>query len=490
MNFAANNALRRLLGATLVIVSFCIFFPAQAQTSAGLLPYKVHDIRVEGLQRLPVERVYAALPIQPGDTIDREDVSEAVKRLFATGNYENVQLGRDGDDLVVVVAERPSIARIELDGNKSIQEEDLRKGLTQAGLAEGEVFQRSTLESISGELERQYIAQGRYGADIETEVVPLPRNRVELKINIYEGKAARISDINIVGNSLFSDEELLEDFELSPSHFWSFIKGDDKYSRQRLGGDLDTTNQPGATPEALRAALHAGCILVQPSWIQLGPWTSPDERGFGMAPHFVQGVTASYGLWVDTRTGKRFVNELADRKTRADAILAAGNRTIAFADAKGYGKGTMDTSKQRLGRMKRSGALMEYGSLEEMARAHDIPVGELKATVKAFNESVDAGKDSEFGRYMAANVDKIDTPPYYVMRLSPKIHHTMGGCAINTRAQALDVLSNAPITGLYVVGEASGGVHGASRLGSCAYTDCLTFGRIAGRNAAAQERWG
>ncbi len=201
MNFAANNALRRLLGATLVIVSFCIFFPAQAQTSAGLLPYKVHDIRVEGLQRLPVERVYAALPIQPGDTIDREDVSEAVKRLFATGNYENVQLGRDGDDLVVVVAERPSIARIELDGNKSIQEEDLRKGLTQAGLAEGEVFQRSTLESISGELERQYIAQGRYGADIETEVVALPRNRVELKINIYEGKAARISDINIVGNS-------------------------------------------------------------------------------------------------------------------------------------------------------------------------------------------------------------------------------------------------------------------------------------------------
>ena len=214
MNFAANNPLVRLLGATLVILSLCIFSPAQAQTAAGLLPYKVHDIRVEGLQRLPVERVYAALPIQPGDTIDQEDVRDAVERLFATGNYENVQLGRDGDDLVVVVAERPSIARIELEGNKSIQEEDLRKGLTQAGLAEGEVFQRSTLEAISGELERQYIAQGRYGADIETEVTPLPRNRVALKINIYEGKAARISDINIVGNTLFSDEELLDEFEL------------------------------------------------------------------------------------------------------------------------------------------------------------------------------------------------------------------------------------------------------------------------------------
>ena len=238
MNFAANTSLRRLLGATLVIVCFCIFFPAQAQTEAGL-PFKVRDIRIEGLQRLPVERVYAALPIQAGDTIDQAAVREAVKRLFATGNYENVQLGRDGDDLVVVVAERPSVARIELEGNKSIEEEDLRKGLTQAGLAEGEVFQRSTLEAISGELERQYIAQGRYGADIETEVTPLPRNRVALKIKIYEGKAARISDINIVGNSLFSDEELLEDFELSPSHFWSFIKGDDKYSRQRLAGDLE-----------------------------------------------------------------------------------------------------------------------------------------------------------------------------------------------------------------------------------------------------------
>ncbi|HAI24213.1 MAG TPA: outer membrane protein assembly factor BamA, partial [Alcanivorax sp.] len=141
--------------------------------------------------------------------------------------------------LVVVVAERPSIARIDLDGNKQIEEEDLRKGLTQAGLAEGEVFQRSTLEAISGELERQYIAQGRYGADITTEVIALPRNRVALDIQIYEGQSARISDINIVGNSVFSDEELLDDFELSSSHFWSFIKGDDKYSRQRLAGDLE-----------------------------------------------------------------------------------------------------------------------------------------------------------------------------------------------------------------------------------------------------------
>ena len=221
-----------------LLAVFCLL-AAPLLNADTQLPFKVHDIRVEGLQRLPVERVYASLPIQAGDTVNRDQVVDAVQRLFATGNFEDVQLGRDGDDLVVIVAERPSIARIDLSGNKSIDEENLRKGLTEAGLAEGEVFQRSTLQAIAGELERQYVSQGRYGADIKTESVALPRNRVALKIEIYEGKAARIRNINIVGNQLFDDEALLEDFELHSSGFWSFIKGDDKYSREKLGGDLE-----------------------------------------------------------------------------------------------------------------------------------------------------------------------------------------------------------------------------------------------------------
>ncbi|MQX54161.1 outer membrane protein assembly factor BamA [Alcanivorax sediminis] len=220
------------------LATICLFAASLANAN-GMLPFKVHDIRVEGLQRLPVERVYAELPIQAGDTVTRDSVVNAVQTLFATGNFEDVQLGRDGDDLVVVVAERPSIARIELSGNKSIDEENLRKGLTEAGLAEGEVFQRSTLEAIAGELERQYVSQGRYGASIKTESIALPRNRVALKIDIYEGKAARIRDINVVGNQLFDDEELLKDFELHSTGFWSFIKGDDKYSREKLSGDLE-----------------------------------------------------------------------------------------------------------------------------------------------------------------------------------------------------------------------------------------------------------
>ena len=258
----------------------------------------------------------------------------------------------------------------------------------------------------------------------------------------------------------------------------------------RLGGDLDTTNQPGATAEAMREALSIGCILVQPSWIQLGPWTSPDERGFGTAPHFVQGITALYGLWIDTQTGKRFVNENADRKTRADAILAVGNKTIAVADAEAYARGGTGGPDDRLERMKEAGVIMEYATLEEMAEAHDIPLEPMLETIGAFNRSVDTGVDEEFARNTPPDVAKIGTAPFYVVRLSPKVHHTMGGCAINADAQALDVTTNEPIPGLYVAGEAAGGVHGASRLGSCAYTDCLVFGRIAGQNAAAEENWG
>lgn len=257
----------------------------------------------------------------------------------------------------------------------------------------------------------------------------------------------------------------------------------------RLGGDLDTTNHPGATADALREALNIGCVLIHPSWIQLGPWTSPDERGFGLAPHFVQGIAASYGLWIDTRTGKRFVNELADRKTRADAILAAGNKCIAFADAPGFAKGSTGRPRDNLDKMIKSGVLREYESLEAMADALGIPLDALKETIEAFNSGVKAGKDPHWGRYMPKDIGKIGTAPYYVVRLSPKVHHTMGGCGINVKAQALDVMTDAPIPGLYVVGEAAGGVHGASRLGSCAYADCLTFGRIAGQNAAAEEPW-
>lgn len=202
--------------------------------------FYVSDIRAEGLQRVSAKAVFNALPINIGDLVDEAALRRAMRQLFRTGNFSDLSLEREGDVLIVKVVERPSISKIELEGNKTIDEEALLEGLKQSGLAEGEVFRRANLERINLELERQYISQGRYGAKVETEVEEEPRNRVALKIHITEGDVAGIRHINIVGNKVYDDKELRSIFELKTPGFWSFFKKDDKYAREKLGGDLET----------------------------------------------------------------------------------------------------------------------------------------------------------------------------------------------------------------------------------------------------------
>ena len=202
--------------------------------------FYVSDIRAEGLQRVSAKAVFNALPINIGDLVDEAALRRAMRQLFRTGNFSDLSLEREGDVLIVKVVERPSISKIELEGNKTIDEEALLEGLKQSGLAEGEVFRRANLERINLELERQYISQGRYGAKVETEVEDEPRNRVALKIHITEGDVAGIRHINIVGNKVYDDRELRSIFELKTPGFWSFFKKDDKYAREKLGGDLET----------------------------------------------------------------------------------------------------------------------------------------------------------------------------------------------------------------------------------------------------------
>ncbi|MBH9408069.1 outer membrane protein assembly factor BamA [Pseudomonas aeruginosa] len=201
--------------------------------------FTVSDIRVTGLQRVSAGSVFAALPLNVGETIDDQALVQATRSLFKTGFFQDIQLGRDGNVLVVTVVERPSISSIEIEGNKAISKEDLLKGLKQSGLAEGEIFQRATLEGVRNELQRQYVAQGRYSAEINAEVIPQPRNRVALKININEGTVAAISHINVVGNTVFSEEDLTDLFELKTTNWLSFFKNDDKYAREKLSGDLE-----------------------------------------------------------------------------------------------------------------------------------------------------------------------------------------------------------------------------------------------------------
>lgn len=202
--------------------------------------FKVEDIRVEGIQRITAGTVFNYLPIKPGDTVSDRITPTLVRALFKTGFFDDVRLERDGNVLVVVVNERPAIAELNFSGNKSIEEEALRAGLKEAGLATGRTFNRSILERIERELERQFFNEGKYGVKLTTTVSPLERNRVAIDIDIVEGETARIKRINIIGNSSFEEEELLDQFSLTTGGWLSSFTKDDQYSRQKLAGDLET----------------------------------------------------------------------------------------------------------------------------------------------------------------------------------------------------------------------------------------------------------
>ena len=215
-----------------LVLGFSAFVQAES--------FVVEDIRLEGLQRVSAGTVFEAFPVAAGERVDQERLTSASRRLFRSGLFDDIRLLRDGNVLVVQVVELPTITTIEISGNKAIQTEMLLDGLKQSGLAEGLVFKRSTLERIALELERQYVAQGRYDARITTDVERLPRNRVALQINVEEGNVATIEHINIVGNEIFSNDELLKQFQLQTTNFWSWYASDDKYSREKLAADLET----------------------------------------------------------------------------------------------------------------------------------------------------------------------------------------------------------------------------------------------------------
>ena len=164
---------------------------------------------------------------------------EISKALFATAQFNDIQIAKDGNALIISLLERPSISSIELEGNKALKSEDLLKGLEGAGIAEGQVYKRSTLNGMKSELVRQYSSQGRYGASVNIETEDRPRNTLALKIIIDEGKSAKIKKVNIIGNNLFTDEELMTGFELQEGKWYAFLSNKDKYSKEKLEGDIE-----------------------------------------------------------------------------------------------------------------------------------------------------------------------------------------------------------------------------------------------------------
>jgi len=246
----------------------------------------------------------------------------------------------------------------------------------------------------------------------------------------------------------------------------------------RLNSEIGSTNKYSTTGEALREALRIGAMPVHLSRIQLGPWTSPDEKAFGIGPDFASYTALPYGIMVNPETGNRFVNELADRKIRADAILQVGRPCIGIADEEG-----IRASGHPIEHCLRKGVVKKFNRIHEIADHYQIPTHSLKHTIEQFNDYVDQRFDKDFTKPILSNAQPLRYPPYFCIRLWPKVHHTMGGVLINSKAQVLN-LSLQPMKGFYAAGEVTGGVHGACRLGSCAIIDCLVFGRIAGRNAA------
>ena len=214
---------------------------ASFSNSASAELFQVGDIRIEGLQRVSAGTVFASLPINVGDRVDDAGLQEATRSLFRSGYFSDVVIARDGDVLVLGLVERPAVAEIVIEGNKAIETEQLLSALRDNGLAEGQIFRQVVLDGMGQELQRQYVSQGRYGAMVETEVEPLPRNRIKINVTIDEGDVAVIRHINIVGNQAFQQEQLLELFEQQPSGGWlSWFGSDDKYAREKLSGDIDT----------------------------------------------------------------------------------------------------------------------------------------------------------------------------------------------------------------------------------------------------------
>lgn len=247
-----------------------------------------------------------------------------------------------------------------------------------------------------------------------------------------------------------------------------------------LNSEVGCTNVKGATGDGLLAMLRIGATPIHLAHIQSGPWASPDEGGFGYVSNYSL-FNFPHSVAIHRATGKRFMNEIADRKTRCDAELSCrdenGNPLPPILITSYHYSNKHPSLKKVL----KYGVGWKFDSLEELAQHFNVPLEALNNQIEQYNTYTKTGIDEQFGKIMDLAMNKPIVAPYTVVRLWPKAHYCQGGVQINDKAQVLDSYSNTPIGGLLAAGEVTGGVHGVSRLGSCAITECLVMGMTAGK---------
>ncbi|MFT5706481.1 MAG: outer membrane protein insertion porin family [Oceanospirillaceae bacterium] len=252
--------------------------------SAAFPAFKVQDIRLEGIQSVEPGIVFHNFPISTGEFVTQQVLSAAVKKLYKSGYFQDIEVEREGDVLILKMVERPAVGKIRIKGNKIIKTEKLKEGLENSGLKEGIVFKQSALERIKTELQTVYASQGRYNAKIDAEVEPLEGNRIALNITIKEGRVAKINHINIVGNNVYGNEELQELFTSKLPSFWSWFSKDDRYSREKLAADI----------ERLRSFyLDRGYINFKVASTQVS--ISPDKRSVFISINVNEGAKFQIG---------------------------------------------------------------------------------------------------------------------------------------------------------------------------------------------------
>ncbi|MEC4983919.1 MAG: flavocytochrome c [Oscillatoria sp. PMC 1068.18] len=252
------------------------------------------------------------------------------------------------------------------------------------------------------------------------------------------------------------------------------------FSGEAAGKDTLRTSLSDSTSETLRIAERAGAALIDMEHLQMLPCASPDEQGRGVAAVFASYAIFPYGFMVNPATGKRFVNEWTDRKTRAEAMMALENFPVGIVAQQG-----LENVGEMIYEHMDETVTRRFDSLAALADEHQLPKQALAETLQTYNSYVEKRLDEEFGKPIPAKAKPLK-PPFYSVRLWPKAHSTMGGVRINSQAAVLDKAGKV-IPRLYAAGEVTGGIHGVCRLGCCAITECLVFGRIAGQQAAIEE---